>query len=46
MIVYVIYSHNHVRMTYFTDAAKAYAFLAKLNRGYTTDLYYLTIERI
>lgn len=46
MIVYAIYSYNHVRMTHFTDATEAYRFLALLNRHYTTDLYYLTLERI
>lgn len=46
MIVYAIYSFNHIRMTHFTDATEAYRFLKLINHDYTDELYYLTIERI
>lgn len=42
--VYVIYSFNHVRMNEFADSNEAHRFLARVNAGYTADLYYLTCE--
>lgn len=41
---FVVYSFNHVRMTEFADSAEAHRFLARVNAGYTADLYYLTRE--